>query len=153
MGDLLENQPDVIRSSSKLHDDLAADTARIRSTARLAVLKLHDNMAVRRALGQGPRPFREYSVGDEVAVWRRGTGKVSEQTETSSVARTKDPLGLCSGQQRCCHDWERNSRRGLKTVEEKAAGCETEKEPQQFCVRKVQPGTSRTSRSKIGLEM
>ena len=31
--------------------------------------------------GQGPRPFREYSVGDEVAVWRRGTGKVSEQTE------------------------------------------------------------------------
>ena len=29
----------------------------------------------RRALGQRPRPLREFSVGDEVAVWRRGTGK------------------------------------------------------------------------------
>ena len=34
-----------------------------------------DNLATRQALDQRPRPLREFSVGDEVAVWRRGTGK------------------------------------------------------------------------------
>ena len=38
-------------------------------------MQVNDNLATRRALGQRPRPFREFSVGDEVAVWRRGTGK------------------------------------------------------------------------------
>ena len=42
---------------------------------RLAVMQFNDNLATRRALDQRPRPFREFSVGDEVAVWRRGTGK------------------------------------------------------------------------------
>ena len=74
-GDLLQDLPNVISSSSILHDDVAAHTARIRSNARLAVMQFNDNLATRRALDQRPRPFREFSVGDEVAVWRRGTGK------------------------------------------------------------------------------
>ena len=74
-GDLLQDLPNVISSSSILHDDVAAHTARIRSNARLAVMQFNDNLATRRALDQRPRPFRNFSVGDEVAVWRRGTGK------------------------------------------------------------------------------
>ena len=72
-GDLLQDLPNVISSSSILHDDVAAHTARIRSNARLAVMQLSDNLATRRALDQRPRPFRRFSLGDEVAVWRRGT--------------------------------------------------------------------------------
>ena len=74
-GDLLQDLPNVISSSSILHDDVAAHTARIRSNARLAVMQSNDNLATRRALDQRPRPLREFSVGDEVALWRRGTGK------------------------------------------------------------------------------
>ena len=74
-GDLLQDLPNVISSSSILHDDVAAHTARIRSNARLAVMQLNDNLATRRPLDQRPRPFRRFSLGDEVAVWRRGTGK------------------------------------------------------------------------------
>ena len=54
---------------------MAAHAARVRSNARLAVMQLNDNLATRRALDQRPRPLREFSVGDEVVVWRRGTGK------------------------------------------------------------------------------
>ena len=73
--DLLQDLPNVINWSSILHDDVAAHTARIRSNARLAAMQLNDILATRRALDQRPRPLREFSVGDEVAVWRRGTGK------------------------------------------------------------------------------
>ena len=62
-------------SSSILHDDVAAHIARIRSYTRLALMQFNDKMATRRALDQRPRPLREFSFGDEVAVWRRGTGK------------------------------------------------------------------------------
>ena len=72
-GYLLEDLPNVISSSSILHDDVAAHTARIRSKARLAVLHFNDNLATRRALDQRPRPLRESSqlvmkwlCGDEV---------------------------------------------------------------------------------------
>ena len=74
-GDLLQDLPNVISSSSILHDDVAAQTARIRSNARLAVLQFNDNLGTRRALDERPRPLREFTVGDEVAAWRRGTGK------------------------------------------------------------------------------
>ena len=43
--------------------------------ARLAVMQFNYNLSTRRALDQRPRPLREFSVGDEVAVWSRGTGK------------------------------------------------------------------------------
>ena len=51
-GDLLQDLPNVTSSSSILHDDVAAHTARIRSNARLAVLQFNDNLATRRALDQ-----------------------------------------------------------------------------------------------------
>ena len=63
-GDLLQDLPNVISSSSILHDDVAAHTARIRSNARLAVMQFNDNLATRRALDQRPRPLREFSVGE-----------------------------------------------------------------------------------------
>ena len=47
-GDLLQDLPNVISSSSILHDDVAAHTARIRSNARLAVMQFNDNLATRR---------------------------------------------------------------------------------------------------------
>ena len=59
-GDLLQDLPNVISSSSILHDDVAAHTARIRSNARLAVMQFKDNLATRRALDQRPRPFRVF---------------------------------------------------------------------------------------------
>ena len=74
-GDLLQDLANVISSSSILHDDVAAHTTHIASYARMAVMQFNDNLATRRALDQRPRPLREFSVGDEVAVWRRGTGK------------------------------------------------------------------------------
>ena len=74
-GDLLQDLPNDISSCSILHDDLAAHTVRIRSNARLAVMPFNDNLATRRALDQRLRPLRECSVGDEVAVWRRGNGQ------------------------------------------------------------------------------
>ena len=49
-GDLLQDLPNVISSSSILHDDVAAHTARIRSNARLAVMQFNDNLATCRAL-------------------------------------------------------------------------------------------------------
>ena len=51
-GDLLQDLPNVISSSSILHDDVAAHTARIRSNASLAVMQFNDNLATRRALDQ-----------------------------------------------------------------------------------------------------
>ena len=59
-GDLLPDLPNVISLSSMLHDDVAAHTARIRSNARLAVMQFNDNLAIRRALDQRPRPLREF---------------------------------------------------------------------------------------------
>ena len=53
----------------------AAHTARIRSNARLAVMQFNDDLAIRQALDQRPRPLKKFSVGDEVVVWRGGTGK------------------------------------------------------------------------------
>ena len=38
-------------------------------------MQFNDNLATRRPLDQRPRPLREFPVDDEVAVWRRGTGK------------------------------------------------------------------------------
>ena len=74
-GDLLQDLSDVTSPSSVFHDDEAAHTARVKSITRQAVLQNNDNLAVRRALDQRPRPFRDFAVGDEVAVWRRGTGQ------------------------------------------------------------------------------
>ena len=97
-GDLLEDLPTVISSSSILHDDVAAHTARIRSNARLAVMQFDDNLATRRALDQRPRPLREFSVGDEVAVWRRGTGKLAPGKQRR--AQKRGP-GIILGAIRC----------------------------------------------------
>ena len=95
-GELLQYFPDVIISSSVLHDEVAAHTARVRSIARQPVLQHNDNAAVRRALDQRSRPFRDFAAGDEVAVWRRGTAEVyqakacSEEVQESSWERCEE---------------------------------------------------------------
>ena len=111
-GNLLQDLPNVISSSSILHDDVAAHTARIRSNARLAVMQFNDNLATRRALDQRPRPFREFSVGDEVAVWRRGTGKGAPGKQRR--AQWRGPgiiLGAVRGNYFCSHALKRHQGR------------------------------------------
>ena len=72
--DLAEEQPDPISNSAILEDAIAEYQNRARSVARQEVLKQLDHRAARVALNARPRPLREFRVGDEVAVWRRGKG-------------------------------------------------------------------------------
>ena len=72
--DLAQEQPDPISSSAILEDAIAEFQHRARSVARQEVLKQLDHRAARVALNARPRPLREFRVGDEVAVWRRGKG-------------------------------------------------------------------------------
>ena len=57
-GDLLQDLPNVISSSSILLDDVAAHTARIRSNARLAVMQFNDNLATRPGSGSASETFQ-----------------------------------------------------------------------------------------------
>ena len=72
--DLAQEQPDPISNSAILEDAIAEFQHRARSVARQEVLKQLDHRAARVALNARPRPLREFRVGDEVAVWRRGKG-------------------------------------------------------------------------------
>ena len=72
--DLAEEKPDPISNSAILEDAIAEYQHRARSVARQEVLKQLDHRAARIALNARPRPLREFRVGDEVAVWRRGKG-------------------------------------------------------------------------------
>ena len=72
--DLAEEQPDPISNSAILEDAIAEYQHRARSVARQEVLRQLDHRAARVALNACPRPLREFRVGDEVAVWRRGKG-------------------------------------------------------------------------------
>ena len=72
--DLVGEQPDPISNSAILEDAVAEYQHRARSVARQEVLKQLDHRAARIALNARPRPQREFRVGDEVAVWRRGKG-------------------------------------------------------------------------------
>ena len=111
-GDLLQDLSNVISSSSILHDNVAAHTARIRSNARLEVMQFNDNLATRRALDQRPRPLREFSVGDEVAVWRRDTGKGAPgKQRRGTMAWSWHHLGRSPRQIFCGHARERHQGR------------------------------------------
>ena len=72
--DLVREQPDPISNSAILEDAVAEYQHRARSIARQEVFKQLDHRAARIALNARPRPHREFRVGDEVAVWRRGKG-------------------------------------------------------------------------------
>ena len=110
-GDLLHNLPNVISSSSILHDDVAAHTARFRSNARLAVMHFNDNLATRRALDQRPRPLREFSVGDEVAVEARHWKRCPWQAAACTMAWSWHQLGSSRRQLFCGHARERHQSR------------------------------------------
>ena len=47
----------------------------IRQAARQAFVESQDDNAMRRALVARPRPWREFQVGDQVAVWRNVKGR------------------------------------------------------------------------------
>lgn len=72
--DLAGEQPDPISNSAILEDAIAEYQHRARSVARQEALKQLDHRAARIALNARPRPEREFRIGDEVAVWRRGKG-------------------------------------------------------------------------------
>ena len=72
--DLAQEQPDPISNRAILEDAIAEFQHEARSVARQEVLKQLDHRAARVALNARPRPLREFRVGDEVAVWRRGKG-------------------------------------------------------------------------------
>ena len=142
-----------------LHDDVAAYTARIQSNARLAVMQFNDNLATRRALDQRPRPLREFSVGDEVAVWRRSTGKGALGKQRR--AQWRGPgiiLGAVRGNYFVAMPWS-----VIKAAPEQ---LRTQKQlknrrlivlcfgifgvPRMFCVNPVRQRISKTSRNRIG---
>ena len=89
--DLAGEQPDPISNSAILEDAVAEYQHRARSVARQEVLKQLDHRAARVALNARPRPHREFRVGDEVAVWRRGKGI------KKTTARWRGP-GIVAGQ-------------------------------------------------------
>ena len=72
--DLACESPNHISNSAILEDAIAEYQHRARSVARQEVLQTLDHPAARIALNARPRPLREFRVGDEVAVWRRGKG-------------------------------------------------------------------------------
>lgn len=72
--DLCSEQPNPISNSAILEDAVAEYQHRARSTARQEMLRQLDHKAARVALNSRPRPRREFQVGDEVAIWRRGKG-------------------------------------------------------------------------------
>ena len=89
--DLAAEQPDPISNSAILEDAIAEYQHRARSVARQELLKQLDHRAARVALNARPRPHREFRVGDEVAVWRRGKGI------KKTTARWRGP-GIVAGQ-------------------------------------------------------
>ena len=89
--DLAAEQPDPISNSAILEDAIAEYQHRARSVARQELLKQLDHRAARMALNARPRPHREFRVGDEVAVWRRGKGI------KKTTARWRGP-GIVAGQ-------------------------------------------------------
>ena len=72
--DLCSEKPNPISNSAILEDAIAEYQHRARSIARQEVLQQLDHKAARIALNSRPRPQREFRVGDEVAIWRRGKG-------------------------------------------------------------------------------
>ena len=160
-GDLLQDLPNVISSSSVLHDDVAAHTARTRSNARLAVMQFNDHLATRRALDQRPRPLREFSVGDKVAGWRRGTGKRCPwQTAAGTMAWSWHHLGSSPRQLFLWPCRGASSRPLLKKSRHRTAEEQETDRVVLRCLRRtahvfrelsVRQRTSRTSRSRIGL--
>ena len=57
-----------------MEDTIAEYAHSTRMAARQAVLQSLDHKAARIALSSRPRPTREFRVGGEVAIWRRGRG-------------------------------------------------------------------------------
>ena len=100
-GGFLQDQLD---SSSILHDDLAAHTGRIRSTARLAVLQIDDDVAIRRLW---TRDLAHFVHSQWATMWQSGcvglAMGVSEQTEFGGG--DQESSWRCSGQL-CGHAWE-----------------------------------------------
>ena len=69
-GDLLSDNPDLIASSSLLHDRVAGQAARVRTVARTNLMLHSDKLNARRALDTRPRVVPTFLLGDMVAVWR-----------------------------------------------------------------------------------
>ena len=115
-------------------------------------MQLNDNLATRRALDQRPRPLREFSVGDEVAVWRRGTGKGAPGKQRR--AQWRGP-GIILGAVRS-DDFVAMQGRVIKAAPEQLRHRTAEEQETDRVVLRdlrrtaVRERNSRTSRSRIG---
>lgn len=83
---------DPITNSTILIDEVAERVHKTRLAARHSVIQEMDQQAARIALNSRPRPTREFTPGDEVAVWRRGRGIPGKM----SHARWRGP-GIVAG--------------------------------------------------------
>ena len=69
-GDLMSEPQAVVPNTCSLHDDSIARAYALRNTARKAVLELHDDRTLRKALLARPRRDKPFASGDVVAYWR-----------------------------------------------------------------------------------
>jgi len=69
-GDLMSEPQAVVPNTCSLHDDSIARAYALRTTARKAVLELHDDRTLRKALLARPRRDKPFASGDVVAYWR-----------------------------------------------------------------------------------
>eukprot|EP00435_Cladocopium_sp_Y103_P001293 s456_g1.t1 len=69
-GDLLNEPQPVIPNTGSLHDDAIAKAYAVRTSARKAVLELHDDRTLRKAMLARPRREKPFVSGDVVAYWR-----------------------------------------------------------------------------------
>ena len=92
-GEALQDQLNLISSSSTLSDDMTAHAARIRSAARLKVVQFNDNLSARRALDQRPGPFKDCWWETK---WRRrrGTGLTTPNVRRPALWREPKKTNL-----------------------------------------------------------
>ena len=82
--------------------DLPSERAtQIRQAARQALMECQDDKAMRRALVARPRPWREFQVGDQFAIWRKGKGRGMKHGHARWHGRAVT-LALCSLVPRMC---------------------------------------------------
>ena len=74
VGDLT-GDTDVVGQTIPLFDTAAQFAMKCRLAARKRLAEWQDRQAGRWALLKRPRPLRSFTMGDRIAVWRRGKGQ------------------------------------------------------------------------------
>ena len=94
--DVLVPGADVAAVTMPVLDHHSERAVQIRQAARKAFVESQDDKAMRRALVARPRPWRVFKVGDQVAFWRKGTGRGMRSGHARWHGRAI-VLALCAG--------------------------------------------------------